>query len=159
MKYDDASWHYDGDFPEGLPDEAGATHFGMFLAWLILNGMASDELLEDSAGEIADLKARKMTPGAFVMNVIDEKFTDQDANEEGNAFTLAYFQSKSGEYLTDYEEVLANGLPSLYNVSDTWENFDTLRPLIDRRYAEWKSGPKPPSPPEPVAHKPWWKFW
>ncbi len=25
MKYDDASWHYGGDFPKGLNNEAGAT--------------------------------------------------------------------------------------------------------------------------------------
>ena len=31
-KYDDASWHYGGDFPKDLPIEAGATHTGMFLA-------------------------------------------------------------------------------------------------------------------------------
>ncbi|RML48695.1 DUF7832 domain-containing protein [Pseudomonas avellanae] len=32
MKYDDASWHYNGNFPSDLPDTAGATHIGMFLA-------------------------------------------------------------------------------------------------------------------------------
>src|SRR6266404_3538306 len=36
MKYDDASWHYGGDFPEDLPREAGATHTGMFVAWALL---------------------------------------------------------------------------------------------------------------------------
>jgi hypothetical protein len=34
MKYDDASWHYGGDFPADLPREAGSTHIAMFLAWL-----------------------------------------------------------------------------------------------------------------------------
>ena len=29
MKYDDASWHYNGDFPTDLPVEAGATHIGL----------------------------------------------------------------------------------------------------------------------------------
>ena len=33
MKYDDASWHYEGAYPADLPPEAGATHIGMFLAW------------------------------------------------------------------------------------------------------------------------------
>ncbi|MGN6118448.1 MAG: DUF7832 domain-containing protein, partial [Rhodanobacter sp.] len=40
MKYDDASWHYGGDFPKDLPDEAGATHTGMFVAWALLSGLA-----------------------------------------------------------------------------------------------------------------------
>ncbi|WP_262497415.1 DUF7832 domain-containing protein [Pedobacter caeni] len=28
-KYDDASWHYGGDFPKDLPQINGATHIGM----------------------------------------------------------------------------------------------------------------------------------
>jgi hypothetical protein len=51
-KYDDASWHYGGDFPEGLPQKNGATHTGMFLNWCINNDLISDELKEDAAEEI-----------------------------------------------------------------------------------------------------------
>lgn len=40
MKYDDASWHCAGDFPKDLPEAAGATHTGMFLAWALLSGLA-----------------------------------------------------------------------------------------------------------------------
>jgi hypothetical protein len=36
-KYDDASWHYGGDYPEDLPNENVATHIGMFLQWCIEN--------------------------------------------------------------------------------------------------------------------------
>ena len=31
MKYDDASWHYGGDFPADLPQAAGATHIVMVI--------------------------------------------------------------------------------------------------------------------------------
>jgi hypothetical protein len=57
VKYDDASWHYGGDFPKGLPQKAGATHIGMFLAWMILNGLSSEELMEED--DVLDLKIRK----------------------------------------------------------------------------------------------------
>ena len=36
MKYDDASWHYGGDFPSELSSDAGATHIGMFVTWALL---------------------------------------------------------------------------------------------------------------------------
>jgi hypothetical protein len=36
MKYDDASWHFGGEFPKDLPEEAAATHTGMFVAWAFL---------------------------------------------------------------------------------------------------------------------------
>ncbi|MDN3694377.1 hypothetical protein QWZ06_19865 [Chryseobacterium tructae] len=51
-KYDDASWHYGGEFPEGLPQKNGATHTGMFLNWCINNDLISDELKEDNEEEI-----------------------------------------------------------------------------------------------------------
>jgi hypothetical protein len=38
MKYDDASWHYGGDFPTDLPRKAGSTHIALFLACAVLNG-------------------------------------------------------------------------------------------------------------------------
>jgi hypothetical protein len=53
MKYDDASWHYGGDFPADLPQAAGAAHIGMFLAWLIRNDYASQELIEEAEGNRA----------------------------------------------------------------------------------------------------------
>ncbi len=31
MKYDDASWHYGGEFPADSPDEFGGTHIGLSL--------------------------------------------------------------------------------------------------------------------------------
>ena len=33
MKYDDASWHYGGNFPKGLSRKNGATHIAFFLVW------------------------------------------------------------------------------------------------------------------------------
>jgi hypothetical protein len=42
MAYDRADAHYGGNFPSDLPPEAGATHIGMFLAWVILNGLEGE---------------------------------------------------------------------------------------------------------------------
>ncbi len=35
IKYDGVSCHYEGDFPTDLPNDAGATHIGIFLAWML----------------------------------------------------------------------------------------------------------------------------
>jgi len=51
MKYDDASWHYDGDYPEDLPIENTSTHIGMFLKWCICKNFYSEFLMEDSEEE------------------------------------------------------------------------------------------------------------
>ena len=56
MAYDRADWHYGGDFPEGLPDENGGTHIGMFLAWVILNGHEGDMHKEESQEALVSWK-------------------------------------------------------------------------------------------------------
>jgi hypothetical protein len=37
--YDKAKWHFDGDFPKELDDFQGYVHTGMFLGWLVDNGL------------------------------------------------------------------------------------------------------------------------
>jgi hypothetical protein len=140
MKYDDASWHYGGDFPKDLPDEAGATHSGMFLAWALLSGLAGEFHTEEMPDGIAALRERSTTPGKFFLDYCDGKFTDEDLNVEGNAFASAYFDFDKGKYLADYEALLLGTLPSLYHVPDSWSTYELIRPILDQRLAEWRSG-------------------
>jgi hypothetical protein len=139
MKYDDASWHSGGNFPKDLPPEAGATHTGMFLAWSLLSGLAGSIHLEDCPESIPMLEERSLTPGAFFLKFFDGKFTDEDLNEEGNSFALHYFDLETGQYVHDYGKTLGFSPDDLYYVPDTWESFDRLKPVLDRRYAEWKN--------------------
>ena len=148
MKYEDVAWHNGGeDYPKDLPPEAAATHTGMFLAWAMSSGLASSML----AGDAAELRARKVTPGAFFYNQCDGKLTDEDLNDEGNAFAQAYFDPEGAKYLNDYDAVLCHGLQTAYHVPDTWTSFDRLKPRLDRRLVEWRRGE--------LGKRPWWKFW
>ncbi len=137
MKYDDASWHYGGDFPSDLPKEAGATHIAMFLAWAVLNGLAGEYHTVDSAKELAKLRSREITPGAWFMRTCDEKFTNEDLNEEGNRFAIAYYDS-GGSYTSDYCDAFPD-VPSPYHVEDSWVSFDALAPIIAERLRTWRS--------------------
>jgi hypothetical protein len=76
MKYDDASWHYGGDYPNDLPSEAAATHIGMFLAWAILRDLVGDLHIEESRESLERVRARQMTGREFLLKECDEKFTD-----------------------------------------------------------------------------------
>ena len=140
MKYDDATWHSGGDFPADLPPEAGGTHTGMFLAWALLAGLGGELHTEDEPDTVPRLATRRTTPGQFFLEWCDGKFTDEDVNDEGNAFVRDYFDFEKGQYLGDYESTLAGGLPGVYHVPDTWETFDRLKPVLDRRLAEWRAG-------------------
>jgi hypothetical protein len=141
MKYDDASWHYGGSFPPDLEPKAGATHIGMFTAWCVLNGFGGELHIENFTDDLDRLRSREVTPGEWFMGACDGKFTDEDLNDEGNAFTAFYYSPEPAPYLTDYEDTLGHGLASLYHVPDTWHSFDRLSPLISRRYEEWKQLP------------------
>lgn len=102
MKYDDASWHYGGNFPENLDDEAGATHIAMFVAWCVLNGLSGELHLEDFADDLDRLRTRVSTPGEWFLANCDGKFTDEDLSEEGNAFADYYYAREEAQYLGDY---------------------------------------------------------
>ncbi len=137
MKYDDAGWHFNGEFPEDLPDAAGATHIGMFLAWCILNGLGSDR----HGNCAARLQDRTVTPGQYLLDECGGKLTDEDLNATGNAFAAQYYGDDTNcpPYLADYSEALDpdERLASAYHIADSWENFDVVAPYIARAYAAW----------------------
>lgn len=138
MKYDDASWHYEGDFPEDLDDDASATHIGIYLAWCVMNGLGGELHTEELAEELAGLRSRELTPGAWLLSACDGKLTDEDLNGEGNAFTAFYYAPDESPYFADYDRVLSDGLASIYHVADTWQAYELLAPVIAKRYSEWK---------------------
>ena len=138
MKYDDASWHYGGDFPQDLPNEAGATHAGMFFVWALLHDLGGSLHVHDSPDDYAKLKSREFTPGEFFLRNCDGKLTDEDFNADGNGFAASYFDLESGAYIRDYMEILTKGLPSVYHVPDTWDSYDRLSPAINTAYEEWR---------------------
>jgi hypothetical protein len=148
MKYDDMSWHTGAaEYPKELPKEAAATHTGMFIAWALLSSLGG----ELAAEELPSLQARSITPGRFFYDQCDGKFVDEDLNAEGNAFAAAYFDLDKGAYLKDYDRVLCAGVTTAYEVADTWENFDKLKPRLDRRLDEWRR--------DVLGRTPWWQFW
>jgi hypothetical protein len=140
MKYDDCSWHSGGDFPADLPDEAGATHIAMFVAWALLNGLASEFVLTDFSADLRTLQARDISPGAWFIQSCDGKFVDDLINDSGNGFVKLYYQDlsmKPGCYLADYQSAFPN-LATLYHVPDAWGTYDRLEPVINARYLAWK---------------------
>jgi hypothetical protein len=138
MSYDRADWHYGGKYPKGLPHESGGTHIGMFLAWAIINGLEGEDPQDDCPASLAAVRARQMTGRQFLFRECDEKFTEADLSEEGNAFAQHYHSSPEWHYLKDYERFMAVGLPSMYHVEDTWDNYDKIAALISQWFVEWR---------------------
>ncbi len=159
MSYDRADWHYGGDYPPDLPPENGGTHIGMFLAWVVNNNLESDLHHEYAESSLNAVKNHEMTGREFLEIECDEKFSDVDLSDEGNAFADYYYESNL--YITDYEKALAMELPSLYHVENTWDNYDKIAKLIDQKYEQWKNQGTDLQMNEYQKPKPksWWQFW
>ncbi|WP_300481581.1 hypothetical protein [Shewanella sp.] len=139
MKYDDASWHYGGDFPEGLKIEAGATHIGMFVVWCLLNNLAGDLHIVEFSDDLEKLKNREETPGQWFIRNCDEKFTDEDLSPIGNKFAEYFYASDDAPYLDIYEHTVGQHVSHLYAVPDNWETYDKLAPEISRAFNQWSA--------------------
>jgi len=136
--YDKAKYHFESIEENGLPEIHAYIHTGMFLGWLIESNLIDDEFLEDFGEDIPRLKRREITsPELF--SLWDGALVDDMLNEEGNKFTQFYFDFENGQYINDYENNLANDLPSIFHVQDTWENYEKARKFINIRYNQWKS--------------------
>ena len=134
MKYDDAEYYFLNFETDALPNEAAATHIGMYVAWLMTHALVSESLEE----AIDEIKARQVTGAEIVVDACDCKLLEDDLSEEGNAFTAWYYEDK---YISDYcrvFEISGDSADALCSVEDSWENFDRIAPVLDQRYAEWK---------------------
>ena len=136
--YDKAKWHYGGTFAQGLDQSQGFVHTGMFLGWLIDNDLMSEGFRNDHIEEIKEFKSQKLTGAQIFEQCCDGVLTLEDISERGNHFALQYFDFDTGQYLADYESILAKGLPSQYHVADTWDNYEKLKKVLDKRFTDWR---------------------
>jgi hypothetical protein len=143
---DRADWHYGGNYPSDLPPGNAATHIGMYLAWVILRGFASEDLVKLAGDTYNWVRNREVTGGELLLTKLDEKFFEELLTAEGLAFTKSYYETNG--YANDYDRVLGGNLPTLYHVQDTWENFDKLAPVIDERLAAWRALGNAAPPPD-----------
>ncbi|MCM8527772.1 MAG: hypothetical protein NE327_14725 [Lentisphaeraceae bacterium] len=127
MKFDDASWHYGGDYPNELPQENAATHIGIFLIWCIENQLTS---------KIHTLDKSK-TPGKYCLENCDGKLTDEDFNDKGLQFAKYYYDEENF-YFDDYNKALVNiDIPSLYHAEDTWKTYNLVRNVLNISFTKW----------------------
>lgn len=128
--FDKAKWHFGADnFPSELDAYQGYIHTGYYVGWLIRKGFLDTEEELD------------MSPVAFYRDKMDGVLTAEDVIPEVLSFTREYFDPEPGKYLKDYEKALGNGLPSIYHVKDTAENFEKIFSIIEESYKKWKNRP------------------
>ncbi len=138
MKYDDAEIYFLNFETDTLDNEAGATHIGMFMAWIILHELVADWHRHDSAEQLHAVKTRQITGAQFVIDQLDCKLMEEDLSELGNEFAAAYYATT---YMRDYAATMAvkdDTTDDFCRVDDTWDNYAKIARVIDRRFDAFK---------------------
>jgi hypothetical protein len=139
MKFDDGEYYFLNTTREGYTWEAAVTHMGMYVAWLIDNSLVSDSL---NTQEVKRVKSRAITGAQFIEEQCDCKLIDEDLNEDGLAFTSWYYDRYLNEYCRHFR--LDGSADALADVANSWDNYELLKPLLDRAFAQWKREAKGP---------------
>lgn len=134
--YDLAKEHFLGKFPEELPIEQAYLHIGIYLGWMIENQLYSESFLDE--GEMQMYRFKNHQIGCTVLSEMwDGHLEPEMFNEEGRGFTETYYLS--GIYVEDYLGALCQAYPTMYHVSDTWENYGLMKQKITQRFLAWKA--------------------
>ena len=129
MKYDDASWHYGGDFPAGQPQEHGGTHIALFLRWCFVKGWAGDFHVEEEPEAVVQVISGELSATEFLFRYCDGKFTEEDLNDAGNEIAGQYYGSH-GLYLQDYADHFGN---LMYVAPESAHDFEEFSTILDAR--------------------------
>jgi hypothetical protein len=131
---DKAKWHYEADdYPKQLSIDSAYTHTAFFIKWLIQNNLVSDELKQNSALQLEQVKHGEVSAIEFYKNQLDGVFLVEDVKDGARDFVRGYFDFEEGQYLKDYEALLANNLPTLYHVTPSEQNYVVMASKISER--------------------------
>jgi hypothetical protein len=135
--YENVTEHWKGGWPVDRPRTAAATYTGLYVSWALLSRLGSGTH-HGNVLRLQSLTAREVTPGTFYFETLGGVFDDTVLNTDGNEFTTLYYYSHFRAYSDDYLAVAPSDLRFFFDVPDTWDRFDALRPLVDRRYRMWR---------------------
>lgn len=130
MKYDDASWHYGGDFPSESPEEYGGTHIGIFLRWCFMKGWAGELHTEEEGDAVRAVIRGEMSGTDFLFKYCDGKLTDEDFNNEGNDFASEHYDSF---YMDAYSYLFSH---QMYVAPESAHNVERLFQQLDKKIAK-----------------------
>ncbi len=139
MKYDDSEYFFLNYETDRLDNDAAATHIGMFMAWMVLHELVAAWHLEQDGEHLRQLRARAVTPGDFVLDLMDGQLHSGDLSPLGILFADWYYEQF---YYRDYGTMfgITGDLPDDFcSVPNTWDNFDRMAARLDDRFQEWKA--------------------
>lgn len=170
MKYDDASWHAGGVFPEGSPQEFGGTHIALFLRWCFCKGWAGP--IFDEPEVVEQVASGQISATEFLFRYCDGKLVEDMLSAAGNAFASQYYGDE-GLYLDDYAREFGQ---FMYSAPDDAHDFAKFSQMLEGRLqsgaltqrmleaskvelAGWGASKRVVATQEKKPSTRWWKFW
>ncbi len=139
VKYDDAAWHYGGNFPKDQPNRYGGVHIGIFLRWCLLRGWAGADHAKEWPEDVEKVVSGEWTGTEFLFKNCDGKFITDDLTDDGNRFALAYYKGQTEpenlSYTSDYGEAVDD---NLYHQPETGIDRDLVDRVIAHRFANFE---------------------
>lgn len=109
--------------------DRAAGPLGVYLAWCANLDLLSDEVKQHFAGEVVRLRMRDLKPVEFLIKVTAGSLRNEHLNEAGLEFTERCYAG----YIDDYAAALNIEVSSVYDVEDSWENYDRVAPELTRQ--------------------------
>ncbi len=109
--------------------DRAAGPLGVYLAWCANLDLVSDALKQHFAGEVVRLRMRDLKPVEFLIKATAGTLRSEHLNEAGLEFTERYYAG----YIDDYAAALNIEASSVYDVEDSWENYDRVAPELTRQ--------------------------
>ena len=134
--YDLAKNHFLGEYPPKLPIEKAYLHIGIYLGWIIDNGLYSAYFEDEASTEIYRFSRREIDC-IILAEIWDGALCQELFSVEANLFTYYYYAG--GLFKKDYVDVLVKHDETIYHVEDTWRNYEDMGKRISNRFKEWKS--------------------
>ncbi len=139
-KIDDYKWHYSGAITEENEDNQLCFGMGVFFSWCIMNNLSNMDYKEE-ASKIRQLyMKREHGPGIAFLDLFGGTLHEAYLNDKGYALAAEYYQD---QYIDDLTSTL--NMPEgeyIYTGPDTWDEYDKVAPIIQKRFEEWQASYK-----------------
>jgi uncharacterized protein (DUF433 family) len=137
--YDRVKWHDESTLEAaGLPLEHVYVYAGFYLAWAAERGLTGGEPMAGLQDAIAATAARRGSPIDLYQRCGGE-LVDDMLTEAGKAFSDFYLED--GRYFDDLVSLFGEEDANAERIAPTWENYDRIKPVIDKRYKKWLASP------------------
>ena len=134
--FDKAEYHIQDAIESGFEEDQAHLHIGFYLSWLIKNGLIVNDFDFDLLTYRKNIIEHVGTPCDFSFD-IDGVLSGEILTKDGYLFTDYFYNSETGYYLEEYECLLIKEDQEIYEVENTWTNFNKIEQLIDDYYSNW----------------------